>query len=95
MTDTPVTAELALVLAALRAVLGESTPLAADTELLELPGFDSMALANLVAEIEERVGGPLPDELIVPEVFATPGRLASRLIGPVLRGDGQDVYGAI
>lgn len=72
---------LALVLDALREVLGGERPLEADTDLLGAPGFDSLALVALVAALEDRLGRPVRDDLIVPEVFATPGTIARRLVG--------------
>jgi len=81
------TEPLALVLEVLHAVLGADVPLAADTELLEVRGFDSMALAALVDGLEDRLGMRLADELIVPDVFATPGLIAGRLVGPALSGE--------
>lgn len=80
MSDSAATGSLTIVLAALRQVLGADAPVTADTELFEVPGFDSLALASLVAVLEERLGRFLDDELIVPEVFATPSTIAHGLL---------------
>ena len=78
---------LALVLRVLREVLGPEPLLAADTELFDVQGFDSIALAALVEGIEAGLDLPLADELITPEVFATPGLIVARLVRPTLRGE--------
>lgn len=85
---------LALVFDALRAVLGGQAPLTQDTDLFGLPGFDSMALAELVAQLEERIGRPVDDELVTPEVFATPGTITDGLVSVSLRAARPDAFAA-
>jgi acyl carrier protein len=80
-----------LVLKVLRSVLGEDTGLTSATSLFDVPGFDSLALAALVEGLEDALGLTLPDELIVPESFATPAGIAANLIEPVLRGHHEEV----
>lgn len=79
---------LELVFEALRRVLGEEQQLAHDTDLFALPAFDSLALVALVAELEDRLGRPVDDDLVTPEVFATPGTIARGLVAVSPRGDG-------
>ena len=90
MSGTQDTDPLALVLDALRHVLGGEPPLAQDTDLFALPGFDSLALEVLVAELEDRIGRPVDDDLVTPEVFATPGTIARGLVSVSLRGEGDE-----
>lgn len=71
---------LTLVLGALRHVLGAEPALDAGTDLFAVPGFDSLALAELVAELEDRIGGALDDALMTPDVFATPRTIARGLV---------------
>lgn len=71
----------------LRSVLGDEVHLTADTRLLEVAGFDSLALAAIVEGLEAELGLALPDELIIPEAFVTPGDIARQLVCPTLRGD--------
>lgn len=85
---------LALVFDALRRVLGADLALTADTDLFTVPGFDSLALAGLVAELEERIGRPVDDDLVTPDVFATPGTVADGLVRPSL-GDGAGPPAAV
>jgi acyl carrier protein len=88
MSGAQDTDPLALVLDALRHVLGGESPLAQDTDLFALPGFDSLALEALVTELENRIGRPVDDDLVTPEVFATPGTIARGLVSASLRGEG-------
>lgn len=46
------------------------------TSLLDLPGFDSIAIADVVERIEEETGMEYPPEALVPETFATVTSLA-------------------
>lgn len=48
----------------------------AGTALLDLPGFDSLAIADVVERIEEETGTEYPPEALVPETFATVTSLA-------------------
>lgn len=79
---------LELVFDALRRVLGEEQPLAQGTDLFALPAFDSLALVALVAELEDRLGRRVDDDLVTPQVFATPGTIARGLVVVSLGGDG-------
>ncbi|GAA2437761.1 hypothetical protein GCM10010191_60950 [Actinomadura vinacea] len=88
-TDAQDDAALRLVLTVLRGVLGEEPALAACTALFEVPGFDSLALAAVVERLEDELGTVLPDDLIVPESFTTPGDIASVLVVPALRAAGR------
>ncbi|MFC5744456.1 acyl carrier protein [Actinomadura rugatobispora] len=69
----------------LQAVLGDEADLTAETPLFEVPGFDSLALAAVVEGLEAELERPLPDELITPESFETPARIAEVLVAPALR----------
>jgi acyl carrier protein len=73
-----------LVSRVLHAVLGDEVALTADTPLFDVAGFDSLALAAVVEGLEAALGTPLPDELITPEAFGTPGDIAGILVAPVL-----------
>ncbi|HXV93764.1 MAG TPA: acyl carrier protein [Pseudonocardia sp.] len=85
---------LDLVLGALDEVLGAGpgagAPIGPATRLLELPGFDSIALASLVELLEARIGRPLPDEAIVPEAFDTPASIVATLVAPAMGEQAQD-----
>jgi acyl carrier protein len=81
----PHAAAVALVLTVLRSVLGAEPGLAPDTALFEVPGFDSLALAAVVERLEDELGPVLPDDLLVPETFATPEDIAAVLVAPALR----------
>lgn len=94
MSGAPASAPLALVYDALRRVLGGETPLTQDTDVFGLPGFDSLALVALVAELEERIGRPVDDDLVTPEVFATPGTIARSLVSATLQGESPTALAA-
>jgi len=52
---------------------------------LALLGVDSMELINIIVDLEETFGFQMPQELLVPEIFATPRTLWKALeahIGP-------------
>ncbi|MEU6037810.1 acyl carrier protein [Actinomadura sp. NPDC047616] len=85
MTADANTAAVGLVLTVLRSVLGEEPALTPGTALFEVPGFDSLALAAVVERLEDELGPVLPDELLVPESFATPDDIAAVLVAPALR----------
>jgi acyl carrier protein len=51
----------------------------ADTPLASLPELDSMAVLELVVELERRFGITLEDEDVTAEVFDTVGSLAAFL----------------
>jgi acyl carrier protein len=87
MSSDDTGAPLDVVVQVLYEVLGSGSALTADTQLFDLPGFDSMALAALVEGLEARIGLPLADELITPDAFATPGLIVEHLVRPTLRGE--------
>lgn len=72
-----------LVTKVLREVLGADVPLAPDTDLFTVPGFDSLALAAVVEGLEAALGQELPDELMTPDAFATPHDIVSRVVAPM------------
>ncbi len=57
--------------------LPEPVPL--EAELIDLDGFSSLFVAELVERLEEELGRELPPELIVPETFESPATLAAAL----------------
>jgi acyl carrier protein len=68
-----------LVVLLLREIVGGQAVVTARSYLFDLPGFDSIALADLVGELEAHVG-PLPDEVLVPEVFRTATKIATAVL---------------
>ncbi|MFB0840128.1 acyl carrier protein [Arthrobacter sp. E44] len=57
-------------------VLGlDPTHVAEATALIELPGFDSIAIMAILDRIEDNTGIELPGELIVPDTFESLDRL--------------------
>lgn len=50
------------------------------TSLLDLKGFDSLFVANLLERVEDQVGAQMDPALMLPETFATPGALADAMI---------------
>ena len=65
------------VMTCLRAVLPDpSVPLEPDTEILALDGVDSIVIVALLSRLEEELGVEIRPELISPEGFGTPRRLA-------------------
>ena len=52
-------------------------PLTGDTRLMELGILDSMGLVRLIQFVEERFGFSIPDGDVSPELFASPGELAT------------------
>jgi acyl carrier protein len=54
--------------------LGDGSPVDPDTHLATL-GMDSMEIVSLIVDLEDGFGFQLPEELLAPEVFATPGTL--------------------
>ena len=66
----------------------ETEFVAPDAQLFELDGFDSLAIAEVVAEIEQMLGRRVPAELILPENFETPAGLARALATLPAAGDG-------
>lgn len=38
-------------------------------------GVDSLAMVNLIVELENALGITMPDEILTPEAFASPGTL--------------------
>lgn len=75
--DTTFSAEHVAELVAKLLHLPEPVPL--DAELIELDGFSSLFVAELVERLEEELCRELPPELIVPETFESPAALAAAL----------------
>jgi acyl carrier protein len=64
---------------AVLAIVREREPAAAvdaGASLLDLPGFDSLAIADVVERIEEETGVEYPSAVLVPETFASATSLA-------------------
>ncbi|MBX7098032.1 MAG: hypothetical protein K1X89_09990 [Myxococcaceae bacterium] len=75
----------ARLLATVLAVVGETVPdraasLTAETPLVETGLLDSVAIMNVVEELERRVGRDFPAELLLPETFATAAVLTDALL---------------
>lgn len=66
------------VIACVEQVLGTSA-VGPGTQLLERGDVDSIAIAELIAAIEEATGLELPPADIVPATFATPAAIARAL----------------
>ncbi len=80
VTDTPATAVDATLRALLADVLGlgegRAAALTADSGLFgELPEFDSMAVATVLTEMEDRLGILIDDDEVDGEIFETYGNL--------------------
>lgn len=80
VTDTPATAVDATLRALLADVLGlgedRAAALTADSGLFgELPEFDSMAVATVLTEMEDRLGILIDDDEVDGEIFETYGHL--------------------
>ena len=56
---------------------GDRPPVEADTDLFTGEVLDSLSLINLLAFVELAIGSTIPDEDIVMDRFATPGRIAA------------------
>jgi acyl carrier protein len=54
--------------------LDAGLPIDPDATLPAL-GADSLAVVELIVDIEDRLGISLPEELLTPQVFATPGTI--------------------
>jgi acyl carrier protein len=77
-----------VVLAILREIVGRDLAgpvITAQSYLFDLPGFDSISLAELVGRLEAQAG-PLPEELLMPEVFRTPADIATALAAAASAG---------
>jgi len=55
---------------------GDTPPVEADTDLFTGEALDSLSLIHLLAFIELAIGSTIPDEDIVMDRFATPGKIA-------------------
>ncbi len=80
MTDTPATSTDATLRALLADILGlgedRAAALTAESGLFgELPEFDSMAVATVLTEMEDRLGIIIDDDEIDGEIFETYGNL--------------------
>jgi acyl carrier protein len=60
---------------------GDRPPVEADTDLFTGEVLDSLSLINLLAFVELAIGSTIPDEDIVMDRFATPGRIAAGFWG--------------
>lgn len=77
-----------LILKILRDIAGRhlgGPAVTARSYLLDIPGFDSISLAELVGQLEIQVG-PLPEEMLMPEVFRTPTDIAAALLASTSAG---------
>jgi acyl carrier protein len=69
-----------VVLDAVRESLGEhGDGVGERTPLLDLPGFDSMAIATVVERVEDRTGVEVDPDALVPETFSSVRTLAMRV----------------
>jgi acyl carrier protein len=59
-------------------LLAADAELAEDADLAEL-GLDSMTAINLMLDLEQGFGVRFPDEMLDPEVFRSPRRLAEAI----------------
>lgn len=59
---------------------------AEDTPLLDEPGFDSLAMADIVEGIEDELGIELPAQLLVPATFKSVSTLAAAVDKVVPKG---------
>jgi acyl carrier protein len=85
MTGEPDPLILARVVASLRRILRDpDVSLEPDTRLERVRGFDSHALYQLIAELENECGVELEPEFVVPETFATPATVAQAFARPRL-----------
>ncbi|MFT4043881.1 MAG: acyl carrier protein [Gordonia sp. (in: high G+C Gram-positive bacteria)] len=75
--STTITVEevCAIVSAAIARRSGRAETVEPDTEVLLTGLLDSLTLVNIVAELEERVGQRLPENLVVARNFRTPTTL--------------------
>lgn len=58
---------------------GRTETIATDTEILLSGMLDSLTLVNIVAELEQRLGRKLPEDLVVARNFRTPATLHASL----------------
>jgi len=56
--------------------IGGGVRVTAQTELLELDGFTSIVVVDLVGQLEERLGREIPPEAIAPETFSSPATIS-------------------
>jgi acyl carrier protein len=74
------TTALDCVLDVLRARFSTGVMVAANTSLMDLNGFDSLFIAGLIEQLEDRLGVDMDPALILPETFETPATLADALV---------------
>jgi hypothetical protein len=74
-----------LVVRLLQEIVGGQAVVTARSYLFDLPGFDSISLADLVSQLEAHVG-PLPDEILVPQVFGTATKIATAVLAKTPAG---------
>lgn len=67
---------LALVLRVVGAGVDAPGGVGTDTELLDLPSFDSLRIVAVAEEIEQAAGVEIDPDRIVPETFASPRAIA-------------------
>ncbi|MGP3999323.1 acyl carrier protein [Streptomyces sp. 8N706] len=72
---------LAEVIGCVERVLQAYGEIGPETSLLDREDFDSIAIADLISEVETALGTELAPELIVPETFATPESLRTAMAG--------------
>ncbi|GAC70663.1 acyl carrier protein [Gordonia soli] len=59
---------------------GRTETIDADTEILLTGMLDSLTLVNIVAELEQRLGRKLPEDLVVARNFRTPATLHASVL---------------
>jgi acyl carrier protein len=79
---------LALVLRVVRAAVDAPEQVGEDTQLLDLPSFDSMTIVAVAEEIERSAGVEIDPDRIVPETFAS-----ARAIADTVWSAGQTASG--
>lgn len=80
------------IVAVIASVLGcDPEQVRAATALYELPGFDSVALVEILGRLEDSLGAEIPAEWIVPEAFTTVDALTGLLdaVAGVASGAGE------
>lgn len=59
--------------------VGDDLPLDPDMSLIEL-GIGSMEIVTLIVDLEDTFGSQLPEPMLTPATFATPGTLWAALV---------------
>jgi acyl carrier protein len=67
-------------------LLEPGEPLGLDTDLYRL-GLDSLGMVGLLLAVEDLLEVTLPDDVLGPDAFATPGALLALALDPDVVGD--------